>query len=62
MLMTLDFGNGRVFHTVLGHADYSMNCVGFITTLQPRRRMGGDRQGDDSGAEGFSDGGQIPVH
>ena len=23
-----------MFHTVLGHADYSMNCVGFITTLQ----------------------------
>ncbi len=34
MLMTLDYGKGRVFHTVLGHADYSMNCVGFITTLQ----------------------------
>jgi type 1 glutamine amidotransferase len=34
MLMTLDYGNGRIFHTVLGHADYSMNCVGFITTLQ----------------------------
>ncbi len=34
MLMTLEFGKGRVFHTVLGHADYSMNCVGFTTTLQ----------------------------
>jgi type 1 glutamine amidotransferase len=34
MLMTLDYGNGRVFHTVLGHADYSIKCVGFITTLQ----------------------------
>jgi uncharacterized protein len=34
MLMTLQYGNGRVFHTVLGHADYSMNCVGFATTLQ----------------------------
>ena len=33
MLMTLDYGNGRIFHTVLGHADYSINCVGFITTL-----------------------------
>ncbi|MCA9260474.1 MAG: ThuA domain-containing protein [Planctomycetales bacterium] len=33
MLMTLSFGNGRVFHTALGHADYSMHCVGFITTL-----------------------------
>jgi uncharacterized protein len=34
MLMTLDYGRGRVFHTVLGHADYSMNCVGFVATLQ----------------------------
>jgi type 1 glutamine amidotransferase len=33
MLMTLTYGKGRVFHTVLGHADYSMKCVGFITTL-----------------------------
>jgi type 1 glutamine amidotransferase len=33
MLMVLEFGKGRVFHTTLGHADYSMNCVGFITTL-----------------------------
>jgi type 1 glutamine amidotransferase len=31
--MTVRYGNGRVFHTVLGHADYSMRCVGFITTL-----------------------------
>jgi uncharacterized protein len=34
MLMTVEYGKGRVFHTVLGHADYSMNCVGFITTFQ----------------------------
>jgi type 1 glutamine amidotransferase len=34
MMMTLDYGGGRVFHTVLGHADYSINCVGFIATLQ----------------------------
>jgi len=33
MLMALDFGKGRVFHTTLGHADYSMRGVGFITTL-----------------------------
>jgi type 1 glutamine amidotransferase len=33
MLMTIDYGKGRVFHTALGHADYSMNCVGFITTF-----------------------------
>jgi len=34
MLMVLNYGEGRIFHTVLGHGDYSMNCVGFITTLQ----------------------------
>lgn len=34
MLMTIDYGKGRVFHSTLGHADYSMNCVGFYTTLQ----------------------------
>ena len=33
LLMTLDYGKGRVFHTALGHADYSMKCVGFQTTL-----------------------------
>jgi type 1 glutamine amidotransferase len=34
MIMTIDFGKGRVFHTPLGHADYSQECVGFITTFQ----------------------------
>ncbi|MCC6491670.1 MAG: ThuA domain-containing protein [Pirellulales bacterium] len=32
-LMTIDYGKGRVFHTTMGHADYSMRCAGFITTL-----------------------------
>ena len=32
--MTIDYGEGRVFHTTLGHEDYSMKCVGFVTTLQ----------------------------
>ncbi len=34
MLMALKFGKGRVFHTALGHGDYSQECVGFITTFQ----------------------------
>lgn len=34
MLMTLEYGRGRIFHTVLGHADYSIHCVGFVTTFQ----------------------------
>jgi hypothetical protein len=33
MLMTVTYGKGRVFHTAMGHADYSLKCVGFITTL-----------------------------
>lgn len=34
MLMTIDYGKGRIFHTPLGHADYSMSCVGFIVAFQ----------------------------
>ncbi|RIK83021.1 MAG: trehalose utilization [Planctomycetota bacterium] len=34
MIFTVDYGKGRVFHTPMGHADYSMKCVGFIATLQ----------------------------
>lgn len=34
MMMAISYGNGRVFHTPLGHTDYSMECVGFITLFQ----------------------------
>jgi hypothetical protein len=38
VLMTLTYGKGRIFHTILGHADEgggpAMQCVGFIITLQ----------------------------
>ncbi|MGL6073355.1 MAG: ThuA domain-containing protein [Fimbriiglobus sp.] len=34
MLMTIQFGEGRVFHTTLGHDETAMKCVGFATTLQ----------------------------
>lgn len=34
MIFTVDYGKGRVFHTPMGHADYSQECVGFIVTLQ----------------------------
>ncbi|HSR60752.1 MAG TPA: ThuA domain-containing protein [Robiginitalea sp.] len=33
-LMAIQYGQGRIFHTTLGHFDYSMACVGFITTFQ----------------------------
>ncbi len=33
ILMVLDYGKGRVFHTTLGHDSYSFECVGFMTTF-----------------------------
>src|SRR5262249_37947130 len=33
MLMVLNYGKGRIFHTTLGHDPAAMTCVGFITTL-----------------------------
>ncbi len=33
MIMTVRYGKGRVFHTPMGHGDYSMECTGFITTF-----------------------------
>jgi hypothetical protein len=34
MIMTIAFGKGRVFHTPMGHADYSMKCHGFQEVLR----------------------------
>jgi len=34
LLMVLPYGQGRVFHTALGHALEAIRCVGFATTLQ----------------------------
>ncbi|MCA0931358.1 ThuA domain-containing protein [Lutimonas saemankumensis] len=34
MLMVIEYGKGRIFHTTLGHFDYSMECVGFMSTFQ----------------------------
>ena len=33
MIMTLSYGKGRVFHTPMGHADYSMKCAGFQSVI-----------------------------
>jgi type 1 glutamine amidotransferase len=33
-LFTIDYGKGRVFHTIMGHDTKSTKCVGFICTLQ----------------------------
>lgn len=34
MLFTVKYGEGRVFHTPMGHAEEAVQCVGFVTTLQ----------------------------
>ena len=34
ILMTIQYGDGRIFHTTLGHALVSQRCNGFIATFQ----------------------------
>jgi uncharacterized protein len=34
ILMALNYGKGRIFHTVLGHDATGLSCVGFITTFE----------------------------
>ncbi len=34
MMMTIDYGKGRAFHTPMGHAEDALECVGFIVTFQ----------------------------
>lgn len=34
MMMVIHYGKGIIFHTTLGHANESQQCVGFITYLQ----------------------------
>jgi type 1 glutamine amidotransferase len=33
MIMTIDYGKGRVFHTPMGHSADAMRCVAFGTVL-----------------------------
>mgnify|MGYP003433738486 FL=1 len=34
MMMVIKYGKGKIFHTTLGHANESQQCIGFITYLQ----------------------------
>jgi uncharacterized protein len=34
MLMVLQYGKGRIFHTTLGHDALALSCIGFVTTFQ----------------------------
>ena len=53
MLMTLEYGNGRVFHTVLGPRRLLDELRRLHHHAAARHRMGGDGQSDDSRAEDF---------
>ncbi len=33
-LMAINYGKGRIFHSILGHGDKAMKCAGFISTLE----------------------------
>jgi type 1 glutamine amidotransferase len=33
MVWWIPYGKGKVFTTVMGHADYSMTCVGFQSVV-----------------------------
>lgn len=33
ILMTIQYGKGRVFHTPMGHANESLECVGFLSSF-----------------------------
>lgn len=33
VLMTVKYGEGRVFHTTMGHSKEALSCIGFITTF-----------------------------
>ena len=34
ILMVLQYGKGRIFHTIMGHDIAALSCAGFITTFQ----------------------------
>ncbi|MDH4092325.1 MAG: ThuA domain-containing protein [Cyclobacteriaceae bacterium] len=52
MMLTVNYGKGRIFHTPLGHTYYSMECVGFIVSLQ---------RGAEWAATGKVSQGEIPA-
>jgi uncharacterized protein len=34
MLLVLNYGKGRIFHTIMGHDVFALSCTGFIATYQ----------------------------
>ena len=57
MLITVDYGKGRVFFNALGHPAKELKSVAFIVTFQ-RGRMGRHRQGHAESARRLPHGGE----
>ena len=53
MLLTVQYGKGRVFHTTLGHDVAAMECVAY-RHVAARHRVGRHRQSDAEGSQGLS--------
>ena len=62
LVFTVDYGNARIFHTMLGHAgattedNIAMQCTGFQVLFASWRRMGGNRKSNPESPERFPDG------
>ena len=54
ILMAIRYGEGRIFHTTLGHAIVSQRCNGFIATLQRGSGVGRYGSGHATRAGGLS--------
>ena len=54
VLMAINYGRGRTFHTTLGHNVPEMHSVAFIVTFRRRRGMGRHGQSDPAAAGRFS--------
>ncbi len=44
VLMTVKYGEGRVFHTTMGHSKEALSCTGFITTFIRGCQWAADRE------------------
>ena len=61
MLMTIQYGKGRVFHTTLGHDAKAMSCVGFIATLQRGAEWAATGKVTQKAPENFPTANQVRV-
>lgn len=53
VMMAINYGEGRVFHTTMGHFDYSMECLGFQVTFQRGVEWAGSGQVTQEVPEAF---------